>query len=84
MLEDANRKLKKDNTEQTTELETLTALKEQTATLLANYRELATWAEENAGEGDKAPTADAKLLSDIETITAGADEEEETREAATA
>jgi len=78
------KKQKKENKEQKAELETLNSLKEQTATLLANYRELATWAEEHGAEGEKPPMAEAKLLSDIETVTAGADEEEDTREAATA
>ncbi len=85
--EDANRKLKKENKQTKEELETLTELKEQAATLLAAYRELRTWADEVEAkneEGEAAPKADAKLLSDIETTTAGADETEETREAATA
>lgn len=85
--EDANRKLKKENKEQKEELETLSELKEQAASLLAAYRELRTWADEMEAKNegaDKAPKADSKLLSDIETTTAGADEAEETREAATA
>ncbi len=86
--EDANRKLKKENKEQKEELETLSELKEQAASLLAAYRELRTWADEteakNADTDNAAPKADAKLLSDIETTTAGADETEEKREAATA
>ncbi|MEE9318860.1 MAG: hypothetical protein V3U76_00280 [Granulosicoccus sp.] len=87
LAEDANRKLKKENKEQKEELTQLVDLKEHAATLLASYRELSTWAESVDGkvEGvDKAPAAEAKLLSDIETITAGADEQEDTREAATA
>jgi len=87
LAEDANRKLKKENKEQKEELVQLSDLKEQAATLLASYRELATWAESVDGKVDgvdKAPAAEAKLLSDIETITAGADEEEDTREAVTA
>lgn len=85
--EDANRKLKKDNKEQKEELETLSELKEQAATLLASYRELRTWADEAEArdqDADSAPKADPKLLSDIETTTAAADETEDTREAATA
>jgi len=85
--EDANRKLKKDNKQQKEELETLNALKEQAASLLAAYRELRTWADEmeaKTDDAEAAPKVDAKLLSDIETITAGADEAEDTREAATA
>lgn len=85
--EDANRKLKKDNKEQKEELETLSELKEQAATLLASYRELRTWADEAEAKtdiGEPAPKADGKLLSAIETTTAGADEVEETKEAATA
>ncbi|MFK7855132.1 MAG: hypothetical protein AB8B79_13495 [Granulosicoccus sp.] len=85
--EDANRKLKKENKEQKEELDTLTELKEQAASLLAAYRDLRTWADESEAkieDGEPAPKVDAKLLSDIETTTAGADEVEETREAATA
>ncbi len=85
--EDANRKLKKENKQQKEELDTLSELKEQAASLLAAYRELRTWADEmeaKTDDADAAPKADAKLLSDIETTTAGADEAEETREAATA
>lgn len=85
--EDANRKLKKDNKQQKDELDTLSELKEQAANLLAAYRELRTWAEEIEARSDgaeAAPKADAKLLSAIETTTAGADEAEETREVATA
>ena len=85
--EDANRKLKKENKEQKEELDTLSELKEQAASLLAAYRELRTWADEMEAkneDAEKAPKADSKLLSDIETTTAGADEAEETREAATA
>lgn len=85
--EDANRKLKKENKQQKEELDTLSELKEQAASLLAAYRELRTWADEMEAKSDDAaaaPKADSKLLSAIETTTAGADEEEETREAATA
>jgi len=85
--EDANRKLKKDNKQQKEELDTLSELKEQAASLLAAYRELRTWADEMEAKtdgADAAPKADTKLLSNIETTTAGADEEEDTREAATA
>lgn len=85
--EDANRKLKKENKEQKEELETLGDLKEKAATLLASYRELRTWADENEAKDEKessSPKADASLLSEIETITAAADEAEEPREAATA
>ncbi len=85
--EDANRKLKKESKQQKEELENLGSLKEQAASLLAAYRELRTWADEmeaKNADGEAAPKVDAKLLSDIETTTAGADEAEETREAATA
>lgn len=85
--EDANRKLKKENKQQKEELDTLSELKEQAASLLAAYRELRTWADEMEAKSDDAtaaPKVDSKLLSSIETTTAGADEEEETREAATA
>lgn len=78
--EDANRKLRKESKEQKEELETLSGLKEKTATLLANYRELENWATTTAASlgdnAEKAPLADPTLLSDIETVTAGADEEE--------
>lgn len=87
LAEDANRKLKKDNKEQKDELETLSELKEQAASLLANYRELRTWADEieaRLDDADPAPKADAKLLSSIESTTEAADEAEDTREAATA
>lgn len=85
--EDANRKLKKENKSQKEELETLAELKEQSAKLLATYRELRSWADEVEAkdqETEAAPKADAKLLSAIETTTAAADEAEETPEAATA
>ncbi|ASJ74939.1 hypothetical protein [Granulosicoccus antarcticus] len=89
--EDANRKLKKENKQQKEELDTLSELKEQSASLLAAYRELRTWADEVEAKADSsaedavpAPKAEAKLLSAIETTTAGADEVEEEREAATA
>ncbi len=85
--EDANRKLKKENKTQKEELETLSELKEHAASLLASYRELREWAdkaEEKIEGGDAAPVANAKLLADIETTTAGADVEEDTREVATA
>lgn len=85
--EDANRKLKKENKTQKEELDTLSELKEQAASLLAAYRELRTWADETEAKSDDleaAPKVDAKLLSAIETTTAAADETEETREAATA
>lgn len=81
--EDANRKLKKDNKQQKEELETLSELKEQAATLLAAYRELRTWADEmeaKTEDCEAAPKADSKLLSDIETTTAGADEAEDKKE----
>ena len=87
LADDANRKLKKENKQQNDELETLSGLKEQAASLLAAYRELRTWADEAEArdtDADTAPKADSKLLSDIETITAAADETEEKREAATA
>lgn len=88
--EDANRKLKKENKQQKEELDTLSELKEQAASLLAAYRELRTWADEVEAKSDAsddsspAPKAEAKLLSAIETTTAGADEAEEEREVATA
>ena len=88
--EDANRKLKKENKQQKEELDTLSELKEQAASLLAAYRELRTWADEVEARSDAsdatapAPKAEAKLLSAIETTTAGADEAEEEREVATA
>ena len=79
--EEANRKLKKESKEQKEELETLAGLKEKSASLLAAYRELESWAStvaEGLAEGtDEAPVADAKLLSDIETLTAGADEDDD-------
>jgi colicin import membrane protein len=85
--EDANRKLKKENKQQKEELETLSELKEQAASLLAAYRELRTWSDEmeaKTEDCDAAPKVDSKLLSDIETTTAGADETEDKKEAATA
>ena len=85
--EDANRKLKKENKQQKEELDTLTELKEQAASLLAAYRELRTWADEAEARdesADAAPKADSKLLSAIETTTAAADETEDKREVATA
>ena len=80
--EEANRKLKKENKEQKDELETLEGLKEKSASLLAAYRELETWASSRkADEGeDEMPGADAKLLSDIETLTAGADESDDDKD----
>lgn len=91
--EDAMRKLKKETKEQKEELETLSDLKEQSARLLAAYRELAEWSGEAAKASDEleaAPRAEGKLLSDIETSTGAADEEsgkkkkKDKREAATA
>jgi len=85
--EDANRKLKKESKTQKEELESLSELKENAAKLLANYRELRTWADEVEAKSDdenSSPKADAALLSSIETITAAADEAEDSREAATA
>ena len=79
--EDAARKLRKETKEQKEELETLEGLKEKSASLLAAYRELDTWASsvtDSLGEdAEKAPSADAKLLSDIETVTAAADADPE-------
>jgi len=79
--EDANRKLKKESKEQKEELETLAGLKEKSASLLAGYRELDTWASSIAesvpDDADERPTVDAKLLSEIETLTAAADEDED-------
>ena len=78
VAEEAMRKLKKDNKEQKDELDTLTELRTEAASLLAAYRELATWADEASAKSDDldaAPKADAKLLSSIETTTAAADEE---------
>lgn len=77
--EEANRKLKKESKELKDELETLSGLKEQTARLLAAYRELVEWSDAASAKVedlDDAPKAEAKLLSDIETVTAAADEEE--------
>ncbi|MFT4727037.1 MAG: colicin import membrane protein [Granulosicoccus sp.] len=81
--EDANRKLKKENKQQKEELETLSELKEQAASLLAAYRELRTWSDEmeaKTEDCEAAPKVDSKLLSDIETTTAGADEAEDKKE----
>jgi len=78
--EEANRKLKKDSKELKDELDTLSGLKEQTARLLAAYRELVEWSDAASAKDDtldEAPKAEAKLLSDIETVTAAADEEED-------
>lgn len=77
--EDASRKLKKENKEQKDELETLTGLKEQAAKLLAAYRSLVEWADDAASKSEEleaAPKAEGKLLSDIETSTGAADEED--------
>ena len=78
--EDVNRKLKKESKEQKEELDKLEGLKEKAATLLASYRELDTWAgavaEKLGDDAEKAPSADAKLLSEIETVTAAADADE--------
>ena len=79
--EEANRKLKKENKESKEELDKLEGLKEKSATLLAAYREIETWAvasAEKLPEGaDEPPKADPKLLLEIETLTAGADESDE-------
>lgn len=83
LAEEANRKLKKENKEQSDELETLTGLKEEAARLLAAYRELSTWADgaEATADGlETAPRADSKLLSSIETKTAAADEDAATKD----
>ncbi len=79
VAEDVARKLKKENKEQKDELDTLGDLKEQAARLLASYRELAEWADKTAADNkdlDAAPKAEGKLLSDIETSTGAADEED--------
>ena len=81
-----NRKLRKENKEHKEELETLEGLKEKSAMLLASYRELETWASESTDKlpdgTDEAPRAEPKLLSDIETLTAGADESDEDKSTA--
>jgi len=83
--EDAARKLRKETKDQKDELETLAGLKEKSATLLAAYRELDTWASSVKGkvgdEADAVPSADAKLLSEIETITAAADADDDEKSA---
>lgn len=84
--EDANRVLKKETKAQKEELEELRTLSESSATLLAAYRELREFADKakKAGGDDLGdiPTIDASVLADIESATAN--EEEETKEAATA
>ena len=79
VAEESMRKLKKENKEQKDELETLGSLRTEAASLLAAYRELATWADEAGAKHedlDAAPKAEAKLVSSIETTTAAADEED--------
>ena len=86
VAEEAMRKLKKENKEHRDELDELTALRTEAASLLAAYRELATWADEAAAKGeglDAAPKADAKLLSSIETTTAAADEADDDKDGKT-
>ena len=77
--EEANRKLRKENKEQKEELEKREELTGKSASLLAAYRELREWANGVAGslseDADELPAVDAKLLSSIETLTAGADED---------
>jgi len=84
--EDANRGLKKDNKAKTEELDSLNSLSESSGTLLAAYRELREWADKAkkaAGDDlDDIPTIDASVLADIESATS--EEQEQTREAATA
>ena len=84
--EDANRILKKETKTQKEELEELRTLSESSGTLLAAYRELREFADKakKAGGDDLGdiPTIDASVLADIESATAN--EEEETKEAATA
>ncbi len=82
--EDSNRKLKKDNKEKTEELESLKGLSDNSAKLVAAYRELQRWAKDNAGDASDMPEIDESVLSEIDTITASDTEVEETREAATA
>lgn len=82
VAEESMRKLKKENKEQKDELETLSGLKTEAATLLAAYREIATWADEAAAKHEDleaAPKADAKLVSSIETTTAAADEQDDAK-----
>ena len=84
--EDANRVLKKETKAQKEELEELRSLSESSSSLLTAYRELREWADKakKAGGDDLGdiPTIDASVLADIESATI--DEEEETKEAATA
>jgi len=91
LAEDANRRLKKENKEQKDELESLTDLNENSAKLLSAYRELREQAEavhkqltETGVEVEALPELDAGVLAEIESATASLDEQEETREAATA
>lgn len=85
--EDSNRVLKKDNKAQKEELEQLKSLSESSGALLLAYRELREWADsaKKASSDDLAdiPTIDASILADIESATTN-EEEEQTREAATA
>ncbi len=88
VAEDANRVLKKENKTQKEELETLSPLKESSAQLLEAYRTLKEWSDataeklKSAGiEADDIPDIDASVLASIESFS---EEEEDTREAATA
>jgi len=88
VAEDANRVLKKENKTQKEELESLSALSENSTKLLEAYRELRLWCDtaadklKEAGiETDAVPDIDASVLAGIESFV---EEEEDTREAATA
>ena len=89
LAEDANRVLKKENKTQKEELESLNTLTENSTKLLQAYRMLTEWCDgaaeklKTAGvEVDDIPEIDASVLAGIESFVE--EEEEDTREAATA
>ncbi len=88
VAEDSNRVLKKENKAQKEELESLSTLTENSTKLLEAYRELRLWCDnaadklKDAGvDVDTVPDIDASILAGIESFS---DEQEDTREAATA
>lgn len=91
VAEDSNRQLKKKNKEQTESLEKLEDLSDNTSSLLESFRTLQVWAEaasakfaETSTDFDDLPKIDDELLVKLESMTASEEDEEDTREAATA
>ena len=88
VAEDANRILKKENKSQKEELESLSALSEDSTKLLDAYRSIKEWSDsaaeklKTAGiEIDAIPDIDASIIASIESVSS---EEEKPLEAATA